>query len=498
MREPDKTTTGREYLRVSLDRSGRARSLEEQHNDNMAAAGARGVTLEEPYRDESISASRYSRKARDGFGQLLSDLEKGSFGADELWLWESSRGSRRVGEWVTLIESCEVQKVRIHVTTHGRTYDPANSRDRRSLLEDAVDSEYESGKISARLKRAAAANAAAGKPHGKTPYGYRRRYDERTKKLIAQEPDPIEAPVIRELFERVKSGHSLRSISVDWEARGIRTRTDKTFTPQHLRVLGTTAAYGGLRVHDTNGHGGSHSPQPGAPGVQVVKGTWEPLVSEATYRAVQRILTDPKRTTTRPGRAKHLLSNIAICDVCDGPIFVSFRSGQTTYQCRKGCVRVQKEDIEQFAEEVMLRYLARPDVHHALKRAETDSDALQAVRDELAAARARLTELADAAAAGTISIATVARAEPQILATIGALERREAELATPSALFGFITPGSDVGRLWRSAPMSTRREIARLLLAPDMLGELRVTPRPAGWPGGRHVPAYDRVVWRRA
>ena len=77
-----------------------------------------------------------------------------------------------------------------------------------------------------------------------------------------------------------------------------------------------------------------------------------------------------------------------------------------------------------------------------LKRAETDSDALQAVRDELAAARARLAELADAAAAGTISIATVARAEPQILATIGALERREAELATPSRIARLHHPGS--------------------------------------------------------
>src|SRR4051794_30031468 len=135
----DKTTTGREYLRVSLDRSGRARSLEEQHNDNLEAARARDVMLEQAYRDESISASRYSRKARDGFGQLLADLEKGRFGAEELWLWESSRGSRKVREWVTLIESCEAQRVRIHVTSHGRTYDPSNSRDRRSLLEDAVD-----------------------------------------------------------------------------------------------------------------------------------------------------------------------------------------------------------------------------------------------------------------------------------------------------------------------------------------------------------------------
>jgi site-specific DNA recombinase len=228
----------------------------------------------------------------------------------------------------------------------------------------------------------------------------------------------------------------------------------------------------------------------------VVKGTWEPLISEATYRAVQRVLTDPRRTTTRPGRAKHLLSNIAVCDKCETPITVSLRHHRPYYQCRKGCVKVQVEDIEQFAEDVMLAYLARSDVHQALSRAEADSDALQAVRDELAAARARLAELADAAASGTISIATVARAEPQILATIADLERREAELATPTALHGFITPGADVARRWAAAPMSARREVARLLLASDMIGELRVTPRPPGWPGGRHVPAAERVVWR--
>ena len=492
-----KTTTGREYLRVSLDRSGRARSIEEQHNENLEAARARGVTLGTPYRDESISASRYSTKTRDGFGKLLADLEHGRFGADELWLWESSRGSRKVSEWVELVELCERQHVRIHVVTHARTYDPANGRDRRSLLEDAVDSEYESGKISARAKRAAAASAAAGKPHGRAPYGYVRRYDEHTRKMITQEPEPAEAVVIGELFDRVKAGHSLRSIALNFEARGIRTRTGKVFSPQHLRVLATTAAYAGLRVHDSEGRraGRGHSPQPGTPGVSVVKGTWEPLVSEATYRGVQRLLNDPKRVTTRPGRAKHLLSNIAVCDKCGGPIFVSFRQERPCYQCRKGCVRVQKADIEELAEGVILAYLARADVHQALSRAEVDSDALQAVRDELAAARARLAELADAAAAGTISISTIARMEPQILAAIAALERRESELATPSALQQFITPGADVARGWEAVPMSTRREVARLLLTPELLGELRVTPRPPGQ--SRHAPAHDRVIWRR-
>ena len=42
-----------------------------------------------------------------------------------------------------------------------------------------------------------------GRPHGRAPYGYARLYDERTKVMIAQEPEPTEAPVIRELFERI-------------------------------------------------------------------------------------------------------------------------------------------------------------------------------------------------------------------------------------------------------------------------------------------------------
>jgi site-specific DNA recombinase len=96
--------TGREYLRVSKDRSGRMRSPAEQHDENLAAAQRRGVQLGEPYTERrAIGASRYSRGTRDDFDQLLGDISAGRFGADELWLWESSRGSRKVPEWVTLI-----------------------------------------------------------------------------------------------------------------------------------------------------------------------------------------------------------------------------------------------------------------------------------------------------------------------------------------------------------------------------------------------------------
>jgi site-specific DNA recombinase len=38
---------------------------------------------------------------------LIADLEQDRFGAQVLMIWESSRGSRRVGEWVRLLELCE-------------------------------------------------------------------------------------------------------------------------------------------------------------------------------------------------------------------------------------------------------------------------------------------------------------------------------------------------------------------------------------------------------
>src|SRR5690242_6574785 len=96
-----------QYLRVSLDKSGQARSTDEQQSDNERAVAEHahdGWALVATYRDDNRSASPYARKVREDFARLLVDLERGSF--DLLVLWESSRGSRKVSEWCRLIELC--------------------------------------------------------------------------------------------------------------------------------------------------------------------------------------------------------------------------------------------------------------------------------------------------------------------------------------------------------------------------------------------------------
>jgi site-specific DNA recombinase len=482
------TKTGpaaREYLRVSRDDSGRLRSPEEQHNDNRRAAEAHGWTLLDPYvEDGAVSASRYGRKARPGYTALVADLEADRFGASTLVLWEPSRGSRRLSEWARLLELLEDRGVGLFVTSHGRGYDLANPRDRRSLHEDGTDSEYESGKTSVRMKRARAAEAARGLPHGRIPYGFRREYTvtpSGRRELVGQVPDPVEAEVVRELYRRIAEGHSIKGIARDFAARGIERRSGGPFTPAHLRRLAMVAAHAGLRSH----HG------------TLTEGTWEPILDRALWHRVQAILGDPARLTYRPGRARHLLSMIGRCAECGGPIAVINHRGRPTYTCRaKGCIRVAEADLDAAVTDAMLTYLAREEIDYE-RQDHADEDIAKA-RDTVAAIRAELDDLADAVGRGDLSATLAARAEPAILRRLRAAEEAERDLSTPSALRSLISPGEDVARRWEAAPISTRREVARLLLSPDLLGTLRVHRRPKDVPVGTPVPVRDRITWDRA
>ncbi len=476
----------REYLRVSTDKSGRGASVAQQHDENQRAAESRGWRLLPPYSEpEAVSASRYSRKAREAFGDLLEDIESGSFGADVLVLWEASRGSRRTGEWVDLIDVCASRDVRIHVTSHGRTYDPTNPRDRRTLLEDAVDSEYESAKLSGRVSRALAANASAGRPHGQIPYGYRRVYDDRSGALIRQEPDPATAPNIAELFARVRAGDSLRSIERDWAARGIVNKSGRPFGSAHLRSLLDVRAYAGDRVH----------------GNQVHAGDWEPIVERDTWQAVRAILSDPARRTNRPGRGIYKVSMIARCGVCEGPMAGDAkvdgrRRTEPVYRCRNNHVTVPLASLDQHVEEVVSAYLSRPEIRTALSAAAVESGELQAARNRVARLKGELDDLYERGASGQISPAGVAAMEPGLLGRLSGAQADLEALQTPSALVGILGRESGSGTSLGDLTVERLRAIYDLVCTPDLLGVPHVNRSSRRGP--KQPPVRDRVEWRRS
>lgn len=295
---------------MSRDASGRARSTDEQGVDNRRDADDHGVQMVKTYLDVDRSASRYAKREREDFEALLRDISRDVW--DVLWLWESSRGSRRVSEWVVMLEAAEKHRKLFRVTSHGRTYDPSNPRDRRTLLEDAVDAEYESGKSSVRIQRAFDAAADAGAPGGKAAYGYRREYDERTGRLLRQVPDEVTGPVITEIAGRVLAGETLAGIAADLNRRGVptpqvvidrrmgRTATGDatTWNSVKVRKVVATPTVAGWRVHR---------------GLPHALASWDPLVSATDHAAILALLADPTRLQHRGTAPKYLLSGIALC-----------------------------------------------------------------------------------------------------------------------------------------------------------------------------------------
>jgi site-specific DNA recombinase len=109
----------------------------------------------------------------------------------------------------------------------------------------------------------------------------------------------------------------------------------------------------------------------------------------------------------------------------------------------------------------------------------------------IAEARAALEELYADVEAGKVSPTIATRTERGHLARLARAEAREAELTTPSALRGILGPGDDVAARWDAAPISARREVARMLLTPELLGELRVQRATV-----HGISVDDRVHWR--
>lgn len=458
---PVTTVRVAQYLRVSLDKTARGASTDQQRNDNERAITEHereGWALVATYLDNSRSASPYATREREDYTRLLADLERGAF--DVLVLWESSRGSRTVLEWAQLLILCQRMGVRIYVTTHGRLYDPCNGRDERTLYEDATDSQYESRKVSTRVRRDAAAAAAAGKPHGRCPYGYERLYDPHTKKFTEQRPLPDQAAVVIEIFDEIARGESLRALTAKLNERDIPTATGKRWSPHTVRQIALSAAYIGVRTHN-----GTRT-----------QGVWPPLVSEATFYAVQRILSDPARVTTRPGRAKWLLSMIARCGAvlpdgttCGNPMAVTYRANtgrRATYQC-KGLnhLRIDREDLDVHVTEWVIDYLTEH--KDRLCAPQTDDATVMADLDEKARLDARLAEYVEAA--DQMNPADFIAVQSKIRAQIDEVDARIRAATTPPALDFLLNGDGPIVDLWRDAPMPSRREVVKLLASITVL-----------------------------
>ncbi|MFD4343476.1 recombinase family protein [Streptomyces coelicoflavus] len=534
----------REYLRVSKGKGRSARSIRDQHRDNLEAEQEHGPwSWGEPYQDTG-SASKYARKARDDFEKLVTDLRAHEFGnaGDVLVLWEIARLARETGRGVEIVDLCEAGGYLIHITTHERTYNPQNYNDRHELIAGIADAERESRRLSKRTLRGLNSAASEGRPQGQIAFGYARDYEvvDRRPRPVAQYPQDAEGPLMAELFVRVagvednqwgmvdgegvpllftnepREGNGLMpeamyAIAKEWLERGVISREQHIdgevvpgipFSSQTMRSMLVRPVYAGLRKH--NG--------------KIVPVKWAgftPLVSEALFYRVQKILGDPSRRTYMGEGVRHALSMALKCGVCGCPMAVkpgSRHVKKNGYQGRPcGHVWIEKTevdriiigDLDRFDAEtgkrlppklgLILKYLADPIRHAALRRRPDSSGQERIVQMELDRLNGELEELEKAPTPKTAR-ARIQRTRDmeELEGDIAVQEAKLAKLTTPAPLAALLPdePIKDVVAWWQGTSVDKQRAIVAVLLTPQVLGEVRVMRAP----GRKPTPVAERLA----
>jgi site-specific DNA recombinase len=499
------------YLRVSrADQADKAaldaeRSTATQRRVFEEWAQRTGVILADEYPDPDISASRFaSKKNRPEFERMVADIKAGKL--DILWFWEISRQQRRLDVFADLRNLCREHGVLWVI--RDRVADPANSKDMLSLGIQSMIAEDESENLSVRVYDGKESSAGKGKRAGKLPYGYKRgKWDPVTETFGPDEPNVLDgdsdellkdspAFIVREIFDRIRAGESITVIRRDLNARGLRTRPNRShpdgcrWDNSQVRYIAMNPAYAGMRVrHIEHGAGLSQRASKILPGV---KAAWPPLVDDDTFWAVYRKLADPARTTTKTDRSGgRLLSAITRCGVCGGKLTVhkahpGQRQRDDVYTCKeKTCVGVYVGDLEEYVTEVMIRWLSHPETAAQLA-AGGNSEAAALAHADLDRANAEHGELLRSAKRGAITLAMAEAMEQEILKRVEDARQRIKDASAPPILKGLI--GEQAADGWDELSVPQRRQVIAAV------ADIRV--HRVGRHGRRQIPARDRVEWR--
>jgi DNA invertase Pin-like site-specific DNA recombinase len=430
------------YCRVSQDRDGRGRSVNEQETECRATCEREGWNVIEALTDNDVGASRHSKGDRPAWAEVARRIASGD--VDVLVMWESSRGGRDLGMYVEL--RALLVEHGVLVNHSGRTIDLNDSGDRMMSGIEAVFAEHEADLTSARIRRATAAQALAGKPHGRRLFGYRRTYDDNTGRLIGQEPDKAEALVVQRIFRDYLAGKGTRTMARELNAEGITTGTGVKWADTQINRVLLNPAYIAKRVHK---------------GEIVGDAIWPAIVDQGTFsRATLRRsanLTNKERITGTP----RLLTHVGRCGVCGAKLkAIHDRKKRKVYACgAKYEVTRDGAKLDALIGGLVVERLSGSDAGRMLKADPTTPARSVEAHTEADTLRGRLDDAATRFALGEISSMMLAKIEQQLTPQIEALDR-EAR-AVPG--LDIDVPAVGLGEWWEGLEPGVRREIVNTL-----------------------------------
>jgi site-specific DNA recombinase len=457
------------YVRISEDRDGAGQGVERQEAESRALADRLSWTVAEVYCDNDISA--FSGRRRPDYERMLADIAAGRITA--VIAWHPDRLHRRSAELERYIGLCERHHVANQTVTAGM-WDLSTPSGRMVARQLGAVAAYESEHKSERLKSARRQQAQQGKHHGGIRcYGY-------AKDGVTIVPG--EAAEIAAACKAIAAGASLRSIVRDMNAREVPTTTGKigAWTSQQLRQMLMSPRIAGYSTHK---------------GIIVGTAAWPAIVDDATWRAVEAILSNPARQTNQgtTGAVKWLGSGLYVCTCGQRSLRASVTGGSRryTYRCRnasdKSVQHVTRDAraLDRHVEDLIVAFLSRPGtVERLLARGDTADVA--ALRVEQVGLGARKDKAAAMFADGTIDAV-------QLETITRRADQRAKVIAAELAKAGWRSPleplaSGDIAAVWAKLTLAQRRAIL------DAVADIYVLPTRPTTRG--FDPDAVRVEWK--
>lgn len=282
------------YVRVSTDdQRNNGYSIDLQLRMIKEYCEKNDYSIVDVYNDAGYSGKDLMRPEMQ---RLLADIKSKKI--DKLIAIKVDRLTRNNYDGFWLLNYCEEHDVKIELILE--PYDVSTANGEMIFGMNLVFGQRERKEIGARTKRAMEEMALEKIHPSKAPYGYIRN-----KETGHLEIEPIEAQVVKEIFELCKQGNSTRNIATIMKDNNAYLKQGKWASDRVYKIL-TNSIYIGIFEY------GKYKRK--SQDILRVENYCEPIIDETTWNATRNVLVKNKHSNY--GEYIHLFSGLVKCPIC--------------------------------------------------------------------------------------------------------------------------------------------------------------------------------------
>ncbi len=454
------------YTRVSTLKQGEGVSLEAQRDAIAAYAEAHDIAITQWFEEKETAA----KKGRPLFNKMISDLKRKK--ADGLVIHKIDRSARNFTDWAKIGELAD-SGFQIYFVTESLDFGSRGGRlvadvqavvaadYIRNLREECIKG------MNGRLKQGLYPWAA--------PLGYLNNGGGQ-----AKTPDPVRAPLIKQVYELYATGnYSYRSIVPEANRMGLRNHQGKPVTKQTVEKILRNPFYAGIIAVKSSS--------------KTYAGIHLPIVSVDLFQKVADVRNgrDSKKST----KHNHLFRGLFRCGHCKDAMIAERQKGIVYYRChRRECATktIREDLIDEEISALLKRFTLTDENISWLQKELTAYIEAQGANDvsdraplELAKLKGRLSSLTDKLIDDLIDAEIYSEKKAQIL-----LEQKRWEtLASKSddreiklqRLDQFLERAKSLYSNYQNADPNEKREIVKSATSNRLVFKKKLEIEPREW-----------------